>query len=454
MKIIKYITFITGMLCCLNSCRDYVEIEPEGNSRVLKYTSDYRGLANDYGTLENVGGMYIIADDDTEFNEDYQTKISDIWSNCYTWQPTIFNESQGDSDWINLYKTIYHANVMIDGVMSSQKGTTAEKEEIIAEAYVHRAFSYLQLVNIYGPQYNGTLSANEKAVPLLLTPSLYSSLERATVNEVYNQIIADLSNALSYNIQDLPEFNTLPSKAAVYAILARTYLYMSEYGLALESAENALDLQSSLIDLGAIRSNPYGYPVLLDNPEIIFSKKILYGYNGAPISEDLLNSFEEHDARYDVYTASGTNFYPTFTGRGYGVNVYSYSNGINVGVSVPEMYLIAAECHARLADGDLNIALQDLNTVRAKRFDAGSDFMLSANTKQEALDLVLEERRKEFVGRGLRWFDQKRLNLEDRYKKTITRDFKGTTYTLEPGSEGYVFPIFQNYIDLNPELGD
>ncbi|MGJ5641484.1 RagB/SusD family nutrient uptake outer membrane protein [Formosa sp. S-31] len=452
MKIFKYIAFIAGITCFLSSCRDYVEIEPEGNSRVLKYTSDYRGLANNYMNMGNAGGIHLLGSDDAEFSESYQAQITDIWANAYTWQPTIYNESQGDSDWSNLYLAIYYANVMIDGVMESENGTNAEKEEIIAEAYVHRAFAYLQLVNVYGPQFDGQNTLNEKAVPLLLTPDLYVSLERATVNEVYNQIISDLQSALTYNLSDLPEFNALPSKAAVYALLARTYLYMGNYELALFNAEQVLKLQNTLLSLATYKFNPYGYPPVLQNPEVIFSKKLLNMYRGIAISPELLSSFETEDVRFDVYTASGNNFYPVFEGRAFALNVYSYSNGINVGPSVPEMYLIAAECNVRT--GNIETGMEQLNALRKSRFTEGADYVVSASNATDALDFVIAERRKEFVGRGFRWFDQKRLNLEDRYRNTITREFKGNSYSLEPGSAAYVYPVFQNYIDLNPELGN
>jgi hypothetical protein len=148
---------------------------------------------------------------------------------------------------------------------------------------------------------------------------------------------------------------------------------------------------------------------------------------------------------------AGTNFFPTYTGRGFGIPRYSQTTGINVGVSVPEMYLIAAECYARL--GQTQKAIDNLNIVRAKRYKSGQSYQVSASTSKEALDLVLVERQKEFIGKGFRWFDQKRLNLDPVYQKTYTRVFKGQTYTLAPNSAGYVFPINQNYIDLNPELG-
>lgn len=451
MKFLKTTLYIILPLLLLNSCRDYVEVEQVGNNRILKYTSDYRALANNYNDMTSSGGIYLIANADVEFPTTYQNGVSTIWANSYTWQERIYNPSQGDSDWIGLYKAIYYSNVILDGVMSSQKGTDAEKKEIYAEAFVHRAFAYLQLVNTYGPQFDPASANSEKAVPILLKPELFSSLDRSTVAQVYDQIISDLKNALANDIQDSPPFNVLPSKKAVYALLARTYLYMGQYQLSLENAEKALQMQNGLIDLKTFASG-YSYPVLIQNPEVIFSKTLLNTYNRAPLSPDLLSSFGTNDLRYDYYTIAGNiAISPTYAGRGFGIATYSNTNGINVGVSVPEMYLIAAECYAR--GGQPQKAVEYLNILRAKRFKTGTAYSVTAATNKEALDLVLAERQKEFIGRGFRWFDQRRLNLDPVYRKTYTRVFKGQTYTLEPNSSGYVFPINQNYIDLNPELG-
>lgn len=451
MKLLKFTLYILLPVLLLNSCRDYVEVEPVGNSRILKYTSDYRGLANNYTDMTTAGGIYLLANADVAFPVTYQTGVTTIWGNSYTWKDKIYDPSQGDADWIGLYKAVYNSNVILDGVLSSEKGTEAEKKEIYAEAFVHRAAAYLQLVNTYGPQFDPSSSNSEKAVPLLLKPELFSSLERSTVGQVYDQIISDLKSALASDIQNDPPFNVIPSKRAVYALLARTYLYMGSYDLSLENAKKALEMQNTLIDLKTFTSG-YNYPVLIQNPEVILSKTLLPFYNRAPLSNDLLNSFESNDLRYNYYTIAGNiGVFPTYSGRGFGIATYSFTNGINVGVSVPEMYLIAAECYARA--GKIQEAVDNLNILRAKRYKSGSVYTVTATTAKEALDLVLVERQKEFIGRGFRWFDQRRLNLDPNYQKTYTRVFKEQTYTLEPNSDGYVFPINQNYIDLSPELG-
>ncbi len=450
MKKITFIYCIVLSLLLLGSCRDYVEIEPESNERELKYTSDFRALVNSYSNFEYAWSYPIISSDDTEFDDSYQYTVSDIIGRIYTWDDYFFVEDNQDSDWSNLYKAIYYCNVIIDGVMDSEKGTSSEKIEIMAEAKVHRAFAYLCLVNMYAPHYSSS-AKDEKSVPLLLTPDLFASLSRATVQEVYDQIIEDLTTAID-PLPEQPEFNVLASKISAYAVLARTYLYMGNYQLALENAQYALDIQSSLIDFNDIASNPYSYPVKLENPEIILSKKALYSYINKPLSNDLISLLDDNDLRKSVYTISGSSVYPTFDGYTFGIYTYSYSNGVNMGPSVPEMYLIKAECQARL-DAVGTDAVATINELRKKRFLSGSDYEIVVGNGESALDYVLRERRIELMGRGFRWVDMKRLYLEDPSSAPVSRTYRGETITFDSETD-FVYPIFSDYIDLNPELGE
>ncbi len=447
----KKITIIYSMLSLLflASCRDYVEIEPEGNSRELLYTTDYRALANTYSSFEYGWNYPMISSDDTYFDDSYQYSVSDIIGQIYTWGDYFFIEGNQDTDWSALYKQIYNCNVIIDGVMDSKDGTDDEKSEILAEAKVNRACAYLSLVNMYAPHYYET-TKNEKSVPLLITSDLYTPLNRATIENVYNQIISDLTAA----IDDLPEnaeYNVLPSQTSAYSLLARTYLYMGDYELSKDYAQDALDIQNTLIDFNDIASNPYSYPAKLLNPEIIQSKMAVYSYINKPLSSELISLLEDDDLRKNVYTVSGSNIYPSFTGYAFGIYAYSYSNGVNMGPSVPEMYLIKAECQARTNDPDG--AVETINALRAKRFTSGSDYEVVLENGESALDYVLKERRIELMGRGFRWFDMKRLYLENPSIAPVSRTYRGETITFD-SSKDFVYPIFQDYIDKNPELGE
>src|SRR5690606_23171315 len=85
---------------------------------------------------------------------------------------------------------------------------------------------------------------------------------------------------------------------------------------------------------------------------------------------------------------------------------------VNTGTSVQEMKLIIAEGAAR--SGDLPTALQALDDVRKNRFAAASYVKYSSADPAAVLEEVLLERRHELPFNGLRWFDMRRLDKENR----------------------------------------
>lgn len=448
-KMTRSIYFLAVVLL-LAGCRKYVEIDQIGK-RTLTYTKDYRALLDNTSLLEGSFGLAIYSGDDTRFiDSSKQVAMTDIYANAYTWQAQYWSETQGDVDWEKLYNVIYNSNVALAGVMDSENGTTADKQQLYAEALVHRSYAYWCLVNLYGKQYDSTTAATDVAVPLLLTPDLFVDLTRASVATVYNQIINDLNEALPA-LPNLPDYNTRPSKAGVYAVLARTYLGMRNFTNARANAEQALALQSGLLDLRTYATSTTGFPYRTADPEVIFSKIAQGFYTGIQLDTALLSLLGTKDLRYTLFVKSGGNFSPSFNGYGYWRYRYTREgSAIFQGPRVPEMMLIKAECAAR--SGDATTAIDLLNTIRQKRFVTADYTALAAGTAAEALTLVVNERKREFFGTGLRWFDQKRLNRDAAFATTVTRRFKGVDYTLEPNSNRYIYPIGNKYILLNPEL--
>jgi tetratricopeptide (TPR) repeat protein len=443
----RAIYFIAIMLFS-TGCRKYVEIDQTG-TRTLTYTSDYRAVMDNNSVLEGAFSLSVFSSDDARIlDAGKQNTMIDINQNAYTWQAQYWSETQGDGDWEKLYKTIYVCNEVIEGVMDSERGTDDVKHQIYAEAQVHRAYSYWCLVNQYGKQYDNTTAATDLGVPLLLTPDLYASLKRASVQTVYNQIIADLKTAIDY-LPDLPDYNTRPSKAGAYALLARTYLFMRDFTNAGTYADKTLSLQNKLLDLRTYVGNTTAIPRRLLDPQIIFSKINNVTYDGMQLDTALLTLLGTKDLRYVLFVKPGGSFPTTFTGYGYWRYKYT-GEGIYQGPSVPEMMLIKAECAAR--DNDAAQAISTLNTLRQTRFAATDYTALSVGTADEALVVVVAERRREFFGTGFRWFDQKRLNKDAAFQETVTRTFLEQTYTLEPNSNRYVFPIGEKYRLLNPEI--
>ena len=450
-----YSILIAGILFFSTGCRKYVEIPPE-NVRILKLTSDYQALLYYSTTIDQAYFLPLYSGDDIG-NEilTWQNTLSVAAANAYSWADRNYSVIEEDAEWANLYKQMFTYNTVIQGVMKSEGGSQTEKQLALSSALVHRAFTYFTLINIYARQYDAATASIDPGLPLITEPNFTGDLTRVSVQKIYDQIIADLNEALP-GLPDQPDFISNPSKAAVYAILARVALNKREFAEAERYADLTLAIQNTVLDLNTYKAVPTTYPTKFLNKEEIFFKRTLQAPLSLAISVDAANMYDKtNDLRYTkIYLSDPTypaaNFPVGNGNKGY----FKYKlsgDGIYVGPSVPEILLIKAECKART--GNAGAAVDILNEFRKKRYDNSATYVnLTATTADAALHLVIDERKREFVGKGFRWFDQRRLSKDAGFVPTVTRIFKGATYTLEPGSNRYTYAIPDKNILLNPEI--
>lgn len=443
------ILLLCGLMIAATSCRKYVEIAPE-QVRALKTTSDYSLLLNAGLTIEP-GYLYPVymADDFGAVDAGWYAKITlSAQINAYTWADKIYGSTEEDTDWGSLYKQIYVFNTVVAGVMDSEDGTNDQKTAIQAAALVHRAFAYYTLINMYAKQYDAATAATDPGVPLLVKPDLFADLTRASVQAVYDQIKSDLLTALP-NLPDLPTYDVNPSKSAVYAMMARVCLNMRDFTNAESYANQELTLKNTLLDLNSYTTATL--PLKLLNPEVIFFKRTVQSITNIPLQPAAVALYNTKDLRYTLLTRDGSTIAGTNFTVGRGLYIQRLvSDGLYIGPSVPEMLLIKAECEARA--GNVDNAMLAVNTLRKKRFAPADYADLTAADANTALHIVIDEREREFMGRGFRWFDQRRLQKDTGFISTVTRTFKTSTYTLAPGDNHYVFPIADKYIAANPEI--
>lgn len=446
-------------LALMASCDDYLDIKPKGMV-IPEKCEDYEKLLN-YAQLMKASDSYpnFMTDDvflpyDDDLTGGYVSlELPD--QRLYTFDSEVFGDGESDGLWEYSYNRIYTYNVIIQEVMGSTQATEDHKKQVRAEALMGRAFEYLTLVNAYGKHYDPATAATDPGVPLMLDEDINkTNLQRASVQAVYDQIKKDLDEA-AFDLPERPVLNAFrASKPVGYGMLARMYLYMGNYEKALENAKISLEHNSALqsilpyevvdVDKWIGRIN---VPDRANNPENIYIRLAPYTFGLSSSvygSEDLIKLYDkEKDMRYLLYFTryidgvdSDYDFWVPF--------LYT-----NMAMATPEIYLIAAECEARI--GKIENAMKYINTLRDNRIK--DNVALTASTKQEALKLVLEERRREltFVG-CTRLIDLKRLNREPEFAKTIIHEVEGVEYKLEPNSPKYILPIPPTVLRFNPNM--
>lgn len=444
-------------MASLLACRKYVEDVPIQGQRTLVYTQDFRYLMDYRDQLEKaIGFTPVISSDDIDLTAQViQDRVitNNLQRAMYTWSRPFYVDKQSDYDWDVLYNSNYYCNVVINGVMDSKNGLPVLKNTIMGEALIHRAYNFFTLANLYAKQYDAATADKDPGIPILVKPELLGNLARRTVKDTYEQILADIRQAIPL-LPDKQAVNTRPSKVAAYALLSKVYLNMRDFTKAEAFADSTLAISNQLYNYNiAVAGATPVFPSQLNEVQVLLRKvpRTLFN-NPLQLSQPLLDLLGTKDIRYELFVRPGTKFNPSFTGLGYWSrqNYAGSPDGNAVGLTVNETWLIKAECMARA--GKKNEAVDMLNTLRKFRFRPADYADLTAATAEAALQLVVDERRREFFGTGLRWFDQRRLNKDALFAKTITRVFNNVTYTLEPNSKGYVFPIANILITQNPEI--
>lgn len=443
-KITILFVLMAGVL--LSSCNEYVDIQPRGKAIVetLDQVNDLLEAANNLsGSSGNSNVIQLISDKIKMLDEDVAWAEGNnrfrYYASVYRLENVFFRANEKDFLWQNHYACISNSNYILS-VLPKLDGEESIKNLYKAEALTHRAHAYWRLVNLYGAHYGLPQAAEEESgVPIVLDyANQEESITRQSVNAVYDLIIDDLTTAIPLLNEGRPYVDRI-NKAAAQAMLSRVYLHMGNYAEALNMANAALAHNSTLLDYDLVSGV---LPVGLNNPEFILMKEDNMAFTGSypnyknagTFTDELLELFPDKENDLRVSKMCGRDYLGNY--------VWALNAGFSkapIGVTVPELLLIKAECLAR--DNRVTEAMDALNTLRAKRFSAvavASDLhLLNANNQTEAVAHAIDERRREFHVLGMRFFDMKRLNALHDASLSLTRG----DVTWRPNSINWALPI-------------
>ncbi|MEO8794262.1 MAG: RagB/SusD family nutrient uptake outer membrane protein [Daejeonella sp.] len=433
-----------GSMVMLNACEKYLDAKPDKKLVIPTTINDVQALLDNYPRMNgaDAGTGEISADDYFLTDETWEGMYTDQYRRMYTWEKDNLFED-GYNDWSELYSTIFYSNTAVEALneLVPVPQNQASWNNVKGQALFYRAKSYFEGSLIWSKAYNESTAATDLGLPLRLSSDFNKEVGRSSVKQTYDQVLKDLEQAILLLPVAVPHVMR-PSKAAANALMARVCLSMGKYEQAFFFANSSLQEKSTLIDYNDLQTDDEN-PFLPYNQEVLHESFIsapdpIYNSN-ARIVPELLEMYDDNDLRKQLF------FAPNEDGSFFFKGSYEGSPNLFSGLATDEVYLMRAECYAR--DGKIVEALADLNTLLEKRWKIGTFIPFSAASPQEALDIILNERRKELLMRGLRWMDLKRLNNEGA-NITISRHLNSQIYTLPPGDPRYVLPIPADIIAL------
>lgn len=444
---ILYVILICALCFSLNACNKYLDAKQDSTLVVPSTLWDLQALLDEDALMNGRTPAQMEASSDEYFLSTEEFGYLDQDSQyAYLWLQYL---TASGKDWGDAYVGVYNSNLVLELIqkIKRNKDNKDKWDNIKGSALFYRSYNFLNLLWSFAAAYDSNTAMMDLGIPLRESSNFNVRSVRATNEASYNKVIHDTKEAIQL-LPDYPRVSTRPSKEAAYGLLARCYLSMRKYKDALLYSDSSLNLNHQLIDYNGDSDIPEGIaaskPFNQLNKETIFYSLMNGNYYSyitleiGSIDTSIINLYDPKDLRLTAFYNDNALGFKSFKGC-YGTN-YMFS-----GITTAEMLLIRAECYIR--EGDIAKGVADLNTLRAKRFASKDFFEIKLTTKIEALDFVLNERRRELVMRGLRWMDLKRLNKEGRGIE-LKRLIDGKTYKLLPNANYYALPLPSDIIKL------
>ncbi|HBX46748.1 RagB/SusD family nutrient uptake outer membrane protein [Limibacterium fermenti] len=470
---LKIRTNLVVSLCILTfsftSCQEFLEVETVGRTTIPNFFSTVDGLeAGLTGAYSEMYNYY-----SSEFYKYPEVAGNMVDLNTVSGETNIdmINQFNFISDpeqeagvvgyiWRKIFKALANVNNIIEycPILSEQFPNQIKQiERVKAEALCLRAICHFDLCRVYAQPYNYTTDASHLGVPVLLvTPGPDDLPSRASVKDVYDQVIKDLLEAEEL-FADTPMKDAYHvSKKAVQALLSRVYLYKEDW-------DNAILYSTKVINDSELAYND-DYLAMYNN--LIAGKEAILRLNGTLKSKSLGTTFyavssplampadtlmslfqDPEDIRLKLFKRTGAI---SFVTTKYHITIdftpeeERYDPFI---LRASEMYLNRAEAYSNR--NELDKASKDLAQLIARALDKQpNEIDILFDSKEKLDEQIKKERVKELCFEGHNFFDIIRRKEDLVRGQSTASNVKFLPYP----NDLFILPIPQMELDANTNM--
>jgi starch-binding outer membrane protein, SusD/RagB family len=455
----KYIWFAIVVLTC-SSCKKWLDVSP------VSQVSEEELFKSPEGFEEALSGIYTSCSNMNLYGFELTGGLPEVLAQNYTipgedflhyQQAANYNYrdryyiAKKDTAWTGLYNAVANCNLLLKNLEAHKDVLTAERHSLIkGEALALRAYLHFDLLRLFAPSFKSNPGA--KTIPYI-TEFSNKATSLSTVTEVLTNVVNDLTQAkellrtvdpivtagykVGYNTDRPSTEEASPvlflqnrrHRMNYYAVCGE----LARVNLCLENKTAALANAMEVIDANKFpwtAASDFGTSNLKLKDRILY-KELLFAWYVPNMKDTLSTRFnigvkslvvEKNggNALYEV-TAAGADdsrfkeWYKLVSGASsttdwYELQKYQRDPDVNrhylvlPALRLSEMYYIASEC---TYDADPAKALSLLIAVRTAR---GIGRPLTVSTKEELLQELIKDARKEFFGEGQIFYMYKRLN--------------------------------------------
>jgi hypothetical protein len=473
---IKNTVLLTTVIFLFAGCDKFLEENPDNRVELNTVEKSAQLLTNAYSSAGYTFNEWM--SDNVSFTFGTQKLVQH--NQAYNWEEiTDINQDTPTNFWTSTYDAIAHANEVL-AIIDEMPGDSVRRDAVKGEALLTRAYGHFMLVNLFAKHYNKETAEDDLGIPYVKEPEteFIKTYTRNTVEEVYDEIEDDLEDGLEL-LDDNYYANSGKyhfTRNAALAFASRFFLYRGEYNNCIRYSNELLGADANIFikDIPALleqRINVEDYIRLYhsptDNSNLLLIRQVSNFHSpglGHWPSRDLygeifeVNPYFLTDERQDPAWVAGEN--------GIAASKYEFlferlSLTANVGYNYTIFLAFRGEevllnrVEANIFQNHVSEALADLQLLANKRYRPENgvtpvltlDRLRNAygpnNDRYNLLLYCLDERRKEFIHEGLRWFDIKRFQIEVQHVNDV-----GNVNTLEGDDDRQAIQIPQSAIDV------